>query len=129
MGGSSWRDVTVGCSGGYLNRIPFPFGSYVNHTIHDDSKQHADAKKSKNVQADMYKSAFPEGDHRRVSARRGKVVVGGPRREAKNDRPLPAASTNISRSRSNSNSNSTVGHVSDRDEKDSSPSTVLLYVM
>ena len=119
----------MGCSGGYLNRIPFPFGSYVNHTIHDDSKQHADTKKSKNVQADMYKSAFPEGDHRRVSARRGKVVVGGPRREAKNDRPLPAASTNISRSRSNSNSNSTVGHVSDRDEKDSSPSTVLLYVM
>ena len=133
MGGSrsSWRNVTLGGSGGYLNQNPFPFGSYVNHAIHDDSKQHDDAKKSKNVQADLYKSAFPafpEGGHRRVSARRGKVVVGGPRREAKNDRPLPAASTNISRSRSNSNSSSTVGHVSDRGEKDF-PSTVLLYVM
>lgn len=63
--------MTVGGSGGYLNRNPFPFGSYVNHTIHDDSKQHDDAKKSKNVQADLYKSAFPafpEGGHRRVSA-------------------------------------------------------------
>jgi hypothetical protein len=122
----------VGGSGGYLNRNPFSFGSYVNHTIHDDSKQNTDAKKSKNVQADLYKSAFPafpKGDHRRVSARRGKVVVGGPRREAKNDRFLPTASTNISRSRSNINISSTVGHASDRGEKDAFPSTVLLYVM